>query len=457
MRSNPGPNGLERRLLGRHIQLIAIGGTLGVGLFLGSARAIQHAGPGLLLGYALGGVVIFFIMRALGELLTYRPVSGAFAAYAHEFMGPFAGYVTGWSYWLMWVVDGMAEVTAIGIYFHYWLPDTPQWVPALIALTLFYGVNLLTVRVFGELEFWFASLKVLTILALIVGGLAVMIFRIGDLGQSAGLHNLWGHGGFLPFGPLGVLLTLQAVMFSYTGVEMVGVTAGEAQTPEKALPRATNAVVTRILIFYLGALTVIMSLVPWNTLNATDSPFVVVFQRLGLPGAADIVNLVVISAAASALSSGLYTCGRMLYSLASERQAWAGFARLTKHHVPALGVHFSAFVMLIGVLLNYVVPARAFVWVTSIALMATIWTWAVIMISHHRYRRAVHAGLRPGVSFRMPGAPVANFAVLGFLVVIVVLMGIDPETRIALYVAPVWLALLALGYRHTRRAASQPS
>ncbi|HKD46081.1 MAG TPA: amino acid permease, partial [Rhizomicrobium sp.] len=438
MTSGRGHDRLERKLLSRHVQLIAIGGTIGVGLFLGSAHAIQLSGPGLLLGYAIGGAVIFFIMRALGELLTYRPVSGAFAAYAHEFIGPFAGYVTGWSYWLMWVSDGMAEVTAIGIYSHFWFPETPQWIPAVIALAIFYGVNLFSVRVFGELEFWFASLKVLTIVTLIIVGLTVIVFHIGHLGATAGFDNLWNHGGFLPFGLFGVLLTLQTVMFSYGGVEMVGVAAGEAETPEKTLPRATNAVMTRILIFYLGALTVIMSLVPWNTLRTSDSPFVIVFQRLGFHGAADVVNLVVISAAASALNSGLYTSGRMLFSLASEGQAWPGFARLTPRHVPAIAVHVSAFVVLAGVLLNYVVPARVFVWVTSISLMATLWTWWVIVVSHYNYRRAVRAGLRPAVKFRMPGAPVANFAVLAFLILVVVLLGVDHETRIALYVAPVW-------------------
>jgi len=317
---------LARKLRNRHIQLIAIGGTIGVGLFLGSARAIHTAGPGLLLAYAVGGVAIFFIMRALGELLTYRPVAGSFATYAEEFCGPFPGFVTGWSYWFAWVVTVMAEITAIGIYVRYWLPDVPQWLPSLIALLALYAANLLAVRVFGELEFWFALIKVVTIVALILAGLFVITFHAGALGPSAGFSNLWSHGGFLPGGLLAVLLVLQIVMFAYEGVELIGVTAGEAENPEVVLPRATNGIIARILIFYIGALLVIMALVPWTELDPKVSPFVFVFGKLGLPGAASVINLVVITAAASSCNSGLFSTGRMLWTLAldSARVSAAG-------------------------------------------------------------------------------------------------------------------------------------
>ena len=312
--------GLSRNLRNRHIQLIAIGGTIGVGLFLGSAKAIHNAGPGLLLAYALGGVAIFFIMRALGELLTYRPVAGSFATYAEEFCGPFPGFVTGWSYWFAWVVTVMAEITAIGIYVRFWLPAVPQWLPPLIALLVLYGANLLAVRVFGELEFWFALIKVVTIVALIVAGVLVIAFHVGALGATASFSNLWSHGGFLPGGLLPVLLALQIVMFAYEGVELIGVTAGEAQHPEVSLPKATNGIIARILIFYIGALLIIMSLVPWTELDPKVSPFVFVFGKLGVPGAASIINLVVITAAASSCNSGLFStgacCGR-----------WAGAGR----------------------------------------------------------------------------------------------------------------------------------
>jgi len=452
--SQPATASLARNLRNRHIQLIAIGGTIGVGLFLGSAKAIHEAGPGLLLAYAVGGVAIFFIMRALGELLTYRPVAGSFASYADEFCGPLPGFITGWSYWFAWVVTVMAEITAIGIYVDFWLPQVPQWLPSLIALLALYGANLLAVRVFGELEFWFALIKVVTIVALIIAGLCVILFHIGALGPSAGFSNLWSHGGFLPGGILAVLLSLQIVMFAYEGVELIGVTAGEAEDPAVVLPRATNGIIARILIFYLGALLIIMSLLPWTELDPKVSPFVAVFGKLGVVGAASIVNLVVITAAASSCNSGLFSSGRMLWTLAQRGQAPRAFAALNAQQVPAAGIHASAAVMLIGVALNYLVPERVFTIVTSVALVGTLWTWGIILVSHANYRRAVAAGRARAAPFRMPGAPLANWLVLAFLLLVAVLLGKRPDTRVALYVAPVWFGLLVAGYALLRTRAA---
>ena len=437
---------LTRSLQGRHIRFIAIGGTIGVGLFLGSARAIHKAGPGLVLGYALGGIIIFFIMRALGELLVYRPVAGSFASYADEFVGPFAGFVTGWSYWFMWVVTAMAELSAVGIYFHYWFPDLPQWIPALGALLVLYGTNLLAARLFGELEFWFSLIKVVTIIGLIALGLCVIFFRMGAVGSTASFANLCSHGGFLPFGVVGVLLTLQSVMFAYSGVEVIGVTAGEAESPAEVLPRATNSVVLRILLFYIGALVVIMSVVPWNQLSPAISPFVFVFDKIGVPGAAAVINLVVITAACSSCNSGLFCSSRMLYTLALRAQAPKLFGALNQGHVPAAGVHVSAAVMLIGVLLNFIVPEEVFVWVTSIALIGTLWTWGIIMFAHKNYRRAVLRGQAQAVSYRMPGAPIANWLIVVALALVMAMLWLDPATRVALYVAPIWFAVLGIGY-----------
>ena len=452
--SQPGSD-LSRRLRSRHIQLIAIGGTIGVGLFLGSARAIHNAGPALVLAYALGGIAIFFIMRALGELLTYRPVAGSFATYADEFCGPFAGFVTGWSYWFAWIATAMAELTAIGVYVRWWLPAVPQWLPALVALLALYGSNLLAVRMFGELEFWFALIKVVTIVALIVCGLVVLVFHVGDLGAGASFSNLWSHGGLLPYGVGGMLLTMQIVMFAYVGVELIGVTAGEAQDPKVVLPRATNGIILRILIFYIGALIVIMALVPWNELSPSVSPFVFVFEKLRVPAAAGLINLVVITAASSSCNSGLFSTGRMLWSLAQRGHGPRPFARLSPRHVPAAGIHASAAVMLLGVALNYMVPERVFIWVTSVALVGTFWTWGIILVSHLNYRRAVLAGRVPAAPFRMPGAPFANWAVLAFLVAVSALLWRDPDNRVALYVAPVWFGLLTIGYLASKSRAPQ--
>lgn len=444
---------LVRGLKGRHVQLIAIGGAIGVGLFLGSATAIERAGPGLVLAYGLGGLAIFFIMRALGELLLYRPVAGSFASYAEEFVGPWAGFTTGWSYWFMWVVTGMAEITAVAVYVNYWWPEIPQWIPALITLAVLYSANQITVKLFGEIEFWFALIKVVTILAMIGIGLVVILFGVGEAGQTASFGNLVNHGGFFPTGILGVVLVLQIVMFAYQGVELVGVTAGEAENPEQNLPHAVNSIVWRILIFYLGALIIIMSVLPWTEYQRGVSPFVQVFEHVGIPAAAGIINFVVITAAASSCNSGIFSTGRMLYTLAQFRLAPRAFAKVNARHVPSNAITFSAALMLIGVVLNYFVPEEVFIWVTSVALVGSLWTWGMIMYSHLKFREAVAAGRIAPSKFRMPGAPIMNWLVIGFLALIAIFLGIDPDTRVALYVAPIWFAILAVGYRLVR---SQP-
>src|SRR5690349_1501547 len=354
-------------------------------------------------------------MRALGELLMYRPVAGSFATYAEEFVGPWAGFFTGWSYWFMWIVTGMAEITAVGVYFHFWFPDIPQWIPALTALSLLYLSNLIAVHVFGEVEFWFAIIKVVTIIAMMIIGLAVILFGIGEAGQTASFANLWGNGGFFPTGVLGVVLTLQIVMFAYQGVELIGVTAGEAANPEKTLPHAINSVIYRILIFYIGALTIIMSVVPWTQFTPGVSPFVLVFEKIGIPGAASIINFVVITAAASSCNSGIFSTGRMLYTLAQFGQAPAVFGKVSRRHVPATGIAASAALMLVGVLLNYLMPQQVFGYVISMVLVVQLWTWGMIIAAHLGYRRAVRAGRATAVAFRMPAAPYTNWLVLGFL------------------------------------------
>jgi AAT family amino acid transporter/D-serine/D-alanine/glycine transporter len=334
---------------------------------------------------------------------------------------------------------------------HFWLPDVPQWLPGLCALAILYGTNTLAVRIYGELEFWFALLKVITIVALILAGLAVIFFKLGALGPTASFSNLWTHRGFMPFGLLGVLLTLQIVMFAYQGVELIGVTAGEAENPSVVLPRATNSIIFRILIFYVGALTVIMSLIPWDQLDPNMSPFVLMFDKMGIPGAANIINVVVITAAASSCNGGIFSTGRMLYALALNGQAPKAFGRLNKRHVPAAGIHISAAVMLIGVILNYLVPKEVFTWVTSVSLIGTLWTWIIIMYSHSKYRQAVEQGRTRAVTYRMPAWPIANWAVIIFLLIVAAMFALDADTRVALYVAPFWFGLLAVGYYSRRK------
>jgi amino acid transporter, AAT family len=445
------PEELKRSLSGRQIRMIAIGGAIGTGLFLGSAKAIHFAGPALILCYAVAGAVIFLIMRALGELVLYRPVAGAFATYAGEFLGPRAGFITGWTYWLTWIVTAMAEITAAGIYMQYWFPGLPQWVTALVMVVVLYGANLVAARLFGEFEFWFAAIKITTIVALIAVGLAVIVFSIGHLGDTAGFDNLWSHGGFFPKGIGGILTALQIVVFAFVGVEFVGVTAGEAKDPQTTLPKAINSIVVRILIFYIGALAVIMSLVPWNDLSPTESPFVTVFSQIGLASAAGIINFVVLTAALSSCNSGIFTTGRMLYTLSGVNQAPHGLHTVNSRKIPAPAITASALVMLLGVVVNYLVPARAFVLITSIATVGAMWTWGVIVVSHLAYRRKVAAGEVPASPFRMPGSPVTNWIVIAFLAFVAVLLAFNASQRIALYAGAIWAVVIGIAYAIYRR------
>lgn len=446
LKSNALKEDLHRGLEERHIQLIALGGAIGVGLFLGSGAAIRTAGPALMLVYFLAGIIMFYIMRALGEVAVAYPVSGSFSAYANIFIGPLAGYITGWTYWFMWIVTCMAEITAVGVYVHYWLPEVPQWIPALGALVVMTAVNLIAVAAYGEFEFWFALIKVITIIAMIIGGLGMILFGLGNDGIAMGISNLWSYGGFFPHGISGMMMAVVMVMFAYVGIELVGVTAGEAKNPEKTLPAAIDKVFWRILIFYVGALFVIMSLFPWNQIGTIGSPFVLTFNKLGIRAAAGIINFVVLTAALSSCNSGIFSTGRMLYNLSLQEKAPAMFGRLNKRHVPVNGILVSACFLLIGVVLNYLVPAQVFVYVTSVATFGAVWTWAIILLVQMKFRESLSYAQRAELKYKMPHYPLSNWVSLLFLVFVVVVMFFDADTRIALYIAPIWLILITGSY-----------
>jgi AAT family amino acid transporter/D-serine/D-alanine/glycine transporter len=435
---------------------MAIGGAIGVGLFLGSGKAINNAGPAVLLCYVLCGAVVFVMLRALGEMAMHKPISGSFASYAGEFIGPWAGYVTGWTYWLMWITTVMAEITAVGIYTQYFWPSVPQWIPALVAVVVLLGVNLVSVRVFGEVEFWFALVKVLAILIFIATGVAILVFGIGNL-EHAAVSNLWSHGGFFPHGLIGPLLALQIVTFAFLGVEMIGVAAGEAREPEKELPLAINRVVWRILLFYVGAVLVILMLIPWDETSVNESPFVLAWQSLGIPAAAGILNAVVLTAALSSCNSGIFTSARMLFSLSGSGQAPRLFSSVNRRRVPSAALAASGAVLSIGVLLNVVVPARAFGYITSVATVAVLWVWGIIVITHLRFRSRVRAGAIRQPSFRLPGSPWTNAAVIAYVVLVAILLGVTPNQRVALIAGAIWAVLVGIGwwrFSHTRRSTA---
>lgn len=436
---------LKRGLSERHIQMIALGGAIGVGLFYGSATTIQMGGPAITLAYLLGGFIIYIIMRALGEMAVDQPISGSFSAYAYRYVGPFAGFLTGWTYWFLWIFAGMAEITVIGSYVNYWYPSIPHWVSALVALIVMLSVNLINVKVFGEVEFWFALIKVLAILVMIVAGI-LLILGIGSE-KAIGISNLWVHGGFMPNGISGVLFSLVLVTFSFGGAELVGVTAGEAENPQTTIPKAINNVIGRILIFYVGALLVMMAIYPWKEIGTQESPFVLIFDRIGIPGAASIINLVVITAALSAFNSGLFSTGRMLYNLALQRNAPRVFSELSSSGVPRNGILFSSLFILVGVVLNYFLPGKVFLLVSSVTTFAIIICWTSILVTQLKFRQSKTAEEVKNLNYKMPYHKLLSAIALLFLAMVVVLLGFIPDMRIALLVGPVWLFILYVGYK----------
>jgi len=441
-----GGNQLQRGLEQRHITLMSLGAAIGVGLFLGSATAIQLAGPAILISYIIGGMAIFIIMRALGEMAVHNPVSGSFSRYAKDYLGPLAGYITGWNYWFLWVVTCMAEITAVGVYMKMWYPDTAPWIWALAALLIMTLVNLIAVKAYGEFEFWFALIKIIAILAMIFVGLGVIIFGLGNDGIAVGISNLWSNGGFAPNGITGIFMSLQMVMFAYLGVEMIGVTAGEAKNPKTVIPRAINTVFWRILLFYVGALFVIMSIYPWNEIGANGSPFVLMFEKIGIGPAAGIINFVVLTAALSSCNSGIFSTGRMLFNLAQQKQAPTSFAKISKTGVPSKAIIFSAILLLFGVVLNYLVPEKVFIWVTSISTFGAVWTWGIILLSQLKFRKTLTKGEVSRLSYKALFYPVGSYLALAFLVLVLGLMAYFPDTRIALIVGPIWIIGLVFVY-----------
>jgi amino acid transporter, AAT family len=447
MLSNNQNKKLQRGLDNRHIQLIALGGAIGVGLFYGSSATIQMAGPSILFSYLVGGLVIFTIMRALGEMAVDEPVSGSFSSYAHRYLGKFAGYLTGWTYWFMWVVVGMAEITVVGVYVNYWYPDIPSWLTALAVLIFITLINLANVKAFGEFEFWFALIKVVAIIGMIIIGLGIIFLGIGNGGQPIGFDNLWAHGGFMPNGINGIIMSLVLVMFSFGGVELVGITAGEARNPQRSIPLAINNVIWRILIFYIGALGVMMILYPWNEVGTNGSPFVLVFDKVGVPGAAHILNFVVITAAISAFNSGLFASGRMLYNLSLQNNGPKYFGKLSKNGSPRRGILFSSLFLLVAVVLNYIVPEKVFLYISSVATIAVITSWTIILITQLKFRQSKTKKEIEKLAFKMPLHPVSTYLALIFLAFVVVLMGFIEDMQIALFVAPIWFLVLYIGYK----------
>jgi histidine transporter len=427
---------------------MALGSAIGTGLFYGSASAIQMAGPAVLLAYLIGGAAVFMVMRALGEMAVHNPVAGSFGQYASTYLGPMAGFILGWTYAFEMVIVGMADVTAFGIYMGFWFPEVDRWIWVLGIVSVVGGLNLCNVKVFGEMEFWLSLLKVAAIVAMILGGFGIMLFGISTApgAQATDISNLWSHGGFMPNGVGGLIASFAVVMFAFGGIEIIGVTAGEAKDPQRVLPRAINAVPLRILLFYVLTMFVLMSIFPWQQIGSQGSPFVQIFDNLGISSAATILNIVVISAAVSAINSDIFGAGRMMYGLAQQGHAPKGFARLSRNGVPWLTVVVMSSALLLGVLLNYLIPENVFLLIASVATFATVWVWLMILFTQVAMRRSMSAEQVAQLKFPVPFWPYAPMAAIAFMLFIFGVLGYFPDTQAALIVGVVWIVLLVLAY-----------
>lgn len=440
---------LQRNLTNRHIQLIAIGGAIGTGLFMGSGKTISLAGPSIVFVYMIIGLMLFFVMRAMGELLLSNLQYRSFIDFSSDLLGPWAGFFTGWTYWFCWIVTGIADVIAITGYAQFWFPDIPQWAPALACVLLLLGLNLLTVKLFGETEFWFAMIKIVAIVVLIGTGLyMVVVGFVSPAGRSASLANLWNDGGMFPNGWMGFFAGFQIAVFAFVGIELVGTTAAEAKDPERTLPRAINSIPVRIIIFYVLALVAIMAVTPWRDVVAGKSPFVELFVLAGLPAAAGVINFVVLTSAASSANSGVFSTSRMLFGLARQGDAPKAFQRLSKNSVPSNGLLFSCTCLLAGAFLMWVIPnlMEAFTLVTTVSAILFMFVWSLMLLSYIVYRRQ-RAELHARSTFKMPGGVAMCVACLAFFAGILVLLTLEADTRQALVVTPLWFVLLAVAYR----------
>ncbi|CAJ1228653.1 amino acid permease [Lactiplantibacillus xiangfangensis] len=443
-KENPQPENekLSRGLKSRHVQLIAIGGTIGTGLFLGAGQSIHLAGPSILIAYLVTGLVCFLLMRALGELLLSDLSTHSYIDFIKQYLGERTGFVAGWTYWVCWITIAMAEITAAGEYMQFWWPKLPQWLPGLVILILLLGLNSINVSAFGETEFWFAIIKIAAIIALIAVGIGMVLFSVKTPVGHAGLGNLVNYGGFMPHGFKGLFLSFQMVLFSFIGIEMVGMTASETADPKTVIPKAINDIPLRIILFYVGSLFFLMAMYPWQYFSAAHSPFVQVFTNLGIRSAAAIINFVVLTAAASSCNSALFSTGRMLFSLNYDGKS--RFAKrmgtLSNRQVPRNALWFSTLVIGLSVILNLLMPGQVFSLIASVSTTCFIFIWGAIVLAHIKYRKKV--GNQVMTKFKMPLYPLSDYFILAFLGFIAVVLCFKSETLIALIASLIWIAAL---------------
>jgi amino acid transporter, AAT family len=413
----PASEDLHRRLSQRQLTMLALGGAIGVGLFLGSSITIRLAGPGVIIAYLLDAVIAMIVAYAVAEMAVVHPVAGAFGVYAETYLSPWAGFAVRSTYGFVQIIAIGAEVTAVAIYFGFWFPYVAQWVWVVIASLCLVVVNALQVGRFGEFEYWFALIKVSAIVIFIVIGFAV-ITGVGAR-PALGLANLTHHGGFLPFGFKGILLSLSLTLTSYMGVEVIAVTAGEARNPSESIPRAMRTIVFRLIFFYVLAVIAMLAMTPWNRLGTgtgiLGSPFVSAFSGVGIPYAASIMNLVVITAALSSCNTDLYLTTRMLFSLSRQGYAPGWVGRLSHNGVPHRALALSTVGMIAAILLAIYAPSRAFLMLYGVAVAGMFFVWAVILLSHLRFRKSLSSAANAS-PIKLAFSPYSNWIAIAALV-----------------------------------------
>ena len=443
---------LKHGLSNRHIQLIALGGSIGTGLFLGISQTIKLAGPSVILGYSLAGLIAFFMMRQLGEMVVEEPVSGSFSYFAYKFWSPFAGFMSGWNYWVLNVLVCMAELSAIGLYVQYWWPEIPTWISALGFFVLINAINLLHVKVFGETEFLFSMIKILAIIGMI--GYGAWLLASGHGGAHAFISNLWALGGFFPNGISGLIMAMAIIMFSFGGIELVGIAAAETKNPTTTIPKAVNQIVYRVLLFYVLTIIVLLSLFPWNQIAEGGSPFVLIFDSLGSQGVATVLNFVVLTAAISVYNGTSYGTSRMLLGLAEQGNAPQFLKKINHRGIPYAAILCSALVTLLCVVLNYIFPEKAFKLLMSLVVSAIVINWMMLALTHLKFKQRMLA-LQKSTLFPTLIYPISNYICIVFMLGILVVMWLTPDMRIAVMLIPLWIGCLTLTYWFKQRSKTQ--
>ncbi|WP_208434153.1 amino acid permease [Bartonella taylorii] len=439
-------NELKRGMSKRQVIFLALGSAIGTGLFYGSAQAIKLAGPSVLIAYCIAGLAIFMVMRALGEMIIHNPLSGSFARYAANYISPLAGFLTGWTYVFEMILVGLADITAFATYMGFWYPDVAPWIWALSITLIITGINLAAVEVYGELEFWLSSIKIIAIIAMIVLGIAIILcgWNTSTNSPTVSIRNLWGNGGIFPNGWFGFLACFSVVVFAFGGIEIIGMAVMEVQNPLQTISKAINSTPIRILLFYIVTLAILMTLYPWHEIGLMDSPFVSIFENLGISSAANILNIVVVTAAISAMNSGMYGACRMIHGLSQEGYALKKFQYLSKNGIPILVILLIFIIFLLGVVLNYFYHEGLFFLIAAMATFATVFVWMMILLSQIFMRLKMSREVQCGLKFPIPFWPIGPIFSILFMIFIFILLWFFDNTRPVLIIGISWIVLLII-------------